>query len=128
VFIRFIIERLDSDSGRRQGLFQATFELRASGNLTPRGYQQAHTILSWFDANLDKPARLSWSSRPHAKAQGICWFKVTANAHIRKMRELQRVLESHSLSVETIRTRRPGYILYEDEYQVAAYPFRDTPT
>jgi hypothetical protein len=44
------------------------------------------------------------------------------------MRELQRVLESHSLSVETIRTRRPGYILYEDEYQVAAYPFRDTPT
>ena len=128
MFIRFIIGRLDSDSCRRQGLFQAIAELRDSGNLTPHDRERSRIILSWFDTNLDKPARLAWSSRPHAKAQAICWFKTTANAHIRKMRELQRVLESHGVAVETMRTRRPGYILYEDEHQVAAYPFRDTPT
>jgi hypothetical protein len=102
VFIRFIIKRLDSDSGRHQGLFQAGVELRASGYLTPRDHQRLKAIFSWFDANLDKPARLSLSARPHAKGQAICWFKITANAHIRKMRELQRLLESHGLAVETI--------------------------
>jgi len=128
VFIRFIIQRLDSDSGRRQGLFQAAVGLRASGDLTLRDHQRLKAILSWFDANLDKPVRLAVSSRRHAKAQAICWFKVTANAHISRMRELQRLLESYGLAVETIRACRPGYILYEDEFQVAAYPFRDTPT
>jgi hypothetical protein len=127
-FIRFIIEQLDSHWGRRQGLFQAELELRASGNLAPRDYQRLKIIFGWFDANLDKPARLSLSPRPNAKAQGICWFRSTANARISKMRELQRLLESYGLAVETIRTRPPGYILYEDELQVAAYPFSDTPT
>jgi hypothetical protein len=38
------------------------------------------------------------------------------------------ILEAHGVVVERIRTQRPGYIVYEDEHQVAAYPFADTPT
>ena len=44
------------------------------------------------------------------------------------MREFCLLLEEEGVPVEILRTRRPGYILYEDEHQVAAYPFADTPT
>ena len=32
------------------------------------------------------------------------------------------------VAVEMIKTERPGYIVYEDEYQIAAYPLADTKT
>ena len=68
------------------------------------------------------------SSRPHAKTQAISWFRDTATQHIAQMREFQTVLERHGLVVEMIKAKRLGYILYEDEFQVCAYPFSDTPT
>jgi hypothetical protein len=128
VFIRFVISRLDCDSGRRQGLFQAADELRKSGELSNQDDKRLSAIFVWFGENLKKPARLSMSSRPHAKQQAISWFKSSAIKHIRKMRELQRMLESHGILVEAITTQRPGYVVYEDEFQVAAHPFKDTGT
>ena len=43
------------------------------------------------------------------------------------MREYQRVLEAYDIRLEMLRTERPGYIVYEDDHQVVAYPFADTP-
>jgi len=33
-----------------------------------------------------------------------------------------------SVAVEAITTDRPGYIIFEDDNQIAAEPFADTPT
>lgn len=44
------------------------------------------------------------------------------------MRELAAVLHSYGIPVETITTTRPGYITYEDDYQIVAEPFSDTLT
>ena len=30
--------------------------------------------------------------------------------------------------VDVIKTQRPGYVLYEDDFQIAAEPFKDAPT
>jgi hypothetical protein len=38
------------------------------------------------------------------------------------------MLERYGVSVEMIKAKRLGYVLYEDEYQIAAYPFNETPT
>ena len=40
----------------------------------------------------------------------------------------ERLKERYGIEVEIITTTRPGYIVYEDRFQVAAYPFADTPT
>lgn len=85
-------------------------------------------IYTWFSNNLKKPERLSLSARPHRKNQAISWFRSTAAAHIQKMQEYRRLLELHGVAVEMIKTERPGYIVYEDEYQIAAYPLADTKT
>ena len=73
------------------------------------------------------PSRFSLSARPHAKAQALSWFRDSAAEHIRQIREYQQILEIYGVSVEALRTARPGYIVYEDEHQVVAYPFADTP-
>jgi hypothetical protein len=39
------------------------------------------------------------------------------------MRELARLVEDLGYSVRVVRTSRPGYTVYEDEYQVIAEPF-----
>jgi hypothetical protein len=119
---------LDSNSGRRQGLFQAAIELRTSGDLTKQDSQRLEALRGWFNRHLERPTRLSLSKRPNRKAQAISWFKSGARAHINKMREFQAILERYGVAVEIITTRRPGYIVYEDNYQVAAYPFADTQT
>lgn len=44
------------------------------------------------------------------------------------MHELAILLEAHGIIVNVIRTERPGYIVYEDPYQITAEPFSDTIT
>lgn len=36
--------------------------------------------------------------------------------------------DAHGIEVEVLHTERPGYVVYEDEYQVAAEPFTETLT
>jgi len=128
MFVRFVIKELDCDSGRRQGLFQAAQSLKESGVLSGPDHERLDTLRGWFNENLKRPTRLAVSSRPHSKAQAISWYRDTATEHIAKMREFQEVLERYGLEVQMIQAKRLGYILYEDEFQVAAYPFKDTPT
>jgi len=128
MFIRFVVSQIDPDSGVRQGLYQAAARLRDSPEISAADRDLLDEINDWFSKNLEKPTQLSISRRPHGKAQAISWFKASAATHIQRMREFARVLESHDIAVETITSRRPGYIVYEDEFQIAAYPFRDTTT
>ena len=89
---------------------------------------EIRSIRAWFGAHLKQPDRLALSARPHAKNTALSWFKDTATQHITKMREFADILRPHGFEARIIRTERPGYILYEDEHQVVAYPFADTPT
>lgn len=128
MLIRFIIDRRDPDSGRRQGLFQAAKALRDSGLLSEEDDNTLERIWDWFNRHLERPERLALSPRPNSKAQALSWFRDTATDHITKMRAFGVMLERYDIAVTMIRTDRPGYVLYEDEYQVVAYPFSDTPT
>lgn len=127
-FLRFVVSEIDDDSGRREGLFQAFARLEEAGDLLPHELQQWEEIYDWFRKNLDAPPRFTRSSRPHAKPIAISWFKDTAVEHIRRMRVLAEILRDHGLICDVIRTQRPGYVVFEDEHQVAAEPFRETRT
>jgi len=123
MFVRFVVKTLDPRSGRKQGLFSAAAALRDSGRLNADDDDRLESDWGWFNKNLERPKRLSLSSRHNKRPQAISWFKETALEHIRKMYEFQDVLERYGYVVERI-----GYIRYEDEFQAAAYPFKDTPT
>ena len=66
-------------------------------------------------------------SKKHDKQRkAISWFKESAKEHIQNIREIAVILENHGISVSMITTDRPGYIVYEDEYQITAEPFVET--
>jgi hypothetical protein len=128
MYIRFVIEKIDEDSGHRQGLFQAMSDLEEAGKLDQYEAQRYKEIYKWFAENLKKPNRLAKSRSPNAKSVALSWFKDTANDHLKHIWEVVGILESHGVSVEVLRTERPGYLVYEDEHQVTAEPFYETQT
>jgi hypothetical protein len=128
MFIRFVIPQNDPDSGRRQGLFQALTELDHAGVLEPHEAELYDEVYDWFKANLLKPRSFTRSSKPHAKKVALSWFKDSATEHIAKMRVLAHILDAHGVVVDVIQTERPGYVVYEDDLQVAAEPFSETVT
>jgi hypothetical protein len=128
MFVRFVIHSNDADSGRRQGLFWALSDLDDAGRLLPHEQATWEEVHEWFRENLTTPASFSRSSRPHAKHVALSWFKDSATAHVANMYALVQVLKDHGIAVDVIRTARPGYIVYEDEYQIAAEPFNETVT
>jgi hypothetical protein len=102
--------------------------LSASGALSAKDEAEFQRIRVWFGSHMKLPDRFTFSARPHAKNTALSWFKDSAKQHITKMREFAEILRPHGFETRIIRTSRPGYILYEDEHQVVAYPFADTPT
>ena len=128
MFVRFVVHKNDKDSGRRQGLFQAIAGLEREGVLFEYEQSQHDEIYKWFKKNLKKPRRFTRSSKPHAKHVALSWFKDTALENITKMHVLAQILKAHEVEVEVLRTERPGYIVYEDAFQVAAEPFKETTT
>jgi hypothetical protein len=128
MYVRIIIQRTDNNSNQRQGFFQAMAELKAKRELS--SHEEAHygDIYKWFQKNLRRPRSFTRSSKPHAKKVAISWFKESATDHIDKMREVAAILGGHGIHTEMIVSSRPGYIVYEDAYQIAAEPYADTRT
>ena len=127
MYVRFVIAERDVESQERKGIFQACRDLRDAEQLDGGTEAWADALFAWFGAHLPQPARLAWSSRPNAPRRALSWFRVSAAEHVLRARELASLLELCGLQVDVLRTERPGYILYEDEWQVVAMPFADQP-
>jgi len=56
----------------------------------------------------------------------LACFINPAKEHIEKMRQYGQILEAHDYPIKQLVTDRPGKILYEDKFQIAAVPFGDT--
>jgi len=123
VFIRFVVSERHAKSNQAQGIFSALYVLEDQGELLPHEKVWLAELESWFNEHLRRPSRFAWSSRPNAPGRAITWLKLSATDHVSRMRELVAFLEHKDVVVEELRTEKPGYIVYEDEHQVAAMPF-----
>jgi hypothetical protein len=124
VFIRFVIPKRDCDSHVELGLIQAADELLRRGQLTYYAEACAQVTLRWFNWHLPVPTRFARSRRRGAQNKAISWFKPTARACIRQMQVLATLLHDHGYCTQRLTTDRPGYVVYEDEYQIVAEAFR----
>lgn len=102
--------------------------LEYSGVMTAAERDEWRELYDWFRLNLRVPDRLARAGKAHAKKVALSWFKPDATEHIARMRQVAVILGAHDRHVEMIRSDRPGYVVYEDEHQIAAEPFRDTAT
>lgn len=119
-YIRFIVGRTDQDTHVEQGIFQAAALALEWGDIAGHDADELKTLQAWFGKNLNEPTSFG---RDKLRL-GICWFKTDATEHIGRIWEMVRILERHGIWVQKITTDRPGYMIYEDEWQIVAEPFR----
>jgi hypothetical protein len=126
VYVRFVVADIDKDSDKELGVFHAVRTLRDSGELYQHEEAQHDQIRQWFNDNLEKPTRFTASKPPFYRKQSkaISWFKDSAHEHIARVRDLVAILQQHGVSVRMLTTDRVGYVVYEDQYQIVAEPFR----
>ena len=107
--------RFATDDGRR-GVFQAAYRLRDSRRLTADESAELRDLLGWFEKEL----------KPHAPAEeaAVFWFKADAGDYVRRIWAIVRLLQRGGRDVRMWTTRRPGRIVFEDVFQVAAVPYR----
>jgi hypothetical protein len=120
MYVRVATTQKDFGSRQNAGVFRRAYDLFHSGNLEPYDAGRLEVTLRWFERHLPLPDR----SKLHPRA--IFWFKPSAGMTARRIWQLAAQVREHGSAVEIVKTRRPGYILYEDDHQVAAIPFRDT--
>lgn len=119
-YIRFVVGRKDEDSHVEQGVFQAVARALEWETITGADADELNDLRRWFNENLEKPTSFGRGK----SSLGICWFKTAASEHITRIWEMVRVLERHGIYVQKIKTDKPGYLVYEDNWQVVAEPFR----
>lgn len=131
MFLRFVVLRTSEASGVRDGLFRTAYALLNSSSLSASDQLELADLLNWFESNLATPDRFNRTkSKGHYRrnSHGISWLKTTALDHVARMRRLADLLARQGHASDVIKTDRPGYVIYEDNAQVVAEPFNDTPT
>jgi hypothetical protein len=116
MYLRFAVHATDEDSRRETGLFTVLYRLRDTGHLSADETTWFDEQERWFRRHLKRPKDLK-------EPLAIMWFKATAAEHIARMRALAALLEHKDTLVAVFETEKPGYLVYEDDHQVAAIPF-----
>jgi hypothetical protein len=121
MFLRFVVGGDDEHHKLLSGLITEAKLLRDKGALTNHEVEHLESLYEWFNNSLPCPPfkTAGWSR------DAVSWFKDSAIEPIKKMRELSIVLDSHGLLVRTLRSERPGRVLYEDEYQIVVIENKD---
>jgi hypothetical protein len=116
MFLRFAAHSVDERTSREIGLFTALYRLETAGSLSNYETSWFGEQERWFNEHLQKPSGLTTPA-------AVLWFKSTATEHITRMRALVELLEHKDVPVVVLETDKPGYIVYEDDHQIAAVPF-----
>jgi hypothetical protein len=127
-FVRFVVLQKDESSGTEQGFIQALETLSSEGQLTDYEEELAQETFRWFNDNLPVPDSFTRSRRPGAPGKAISWFKSSAKECIARMENVASVLNEHGYHTRRLTTDRPGYVVYEDAYQIVAEVFRSDTT
>jgi hypothetical protein len=123
-----VTTELHDESHKELGIFHAARNLHDRGSLSRAEELLLVEIRDWFNDNLEKPKRFSSAKPPYCgkRQNGIARFKDSVHQHIAKMREMAFLLEHHDVPVRMMKTARPGYVVYEDGFQIVAVPFADS--
>ena len=117
--IRFVATNIDHDSGALQGIFQAAYRLRDDWEVPEQQREELRDLLEWFSQHLPAPELLS---NPRHKS-ALSWFKPESKESITRVWSMVRILEQNGVVINKITTGNPGFVIYEDEWQIVAKPW-----
>ena len=116
-FVRFSVRELHAASGRRRGIFSAAYRVLRSEDTDPRHVKAVDKALEWFRRELHSPKLRN--------SRAIFLFRAEARDCMERIWVLSDALSKAGVQVEMQTVTRPGKLVYQDEQQVAAIPWRD---
>lgn len=121
MYVRFVTTNLLDHLRVAAGVFTIVYDIEDDTQVPNYERERLGELIAWFEKNLKAPSRFS-RSRRYGEYKAVCWFKPSAKEHIEKLREMVWILEANGVFVQMLKTHNPGYIVYEDDYQIAAEP------
>jgi len=114
MFVRFVVGTDRENHRWLTGIITEARLLRNRGQLAP--YQSAwlEDAYAWLNVHLPCPPFSTSNWGPEA----VSLFKDTAEPSIKTMWEIAVLLEEHGTAVRLLRSKNPGKIVYEDDFQV----------
>lgn len=125
MYIRFTAEYINEYGEKETGLFSALRFIREEPSTQDEDAIKLKHIKDWFNTNLEAPDKFSNASNKNPASISLSWFKDTAKEHIKKIYEIRQLWYKYGIVVEVVTTKNPGYIIYSDDYQVSAIPFKN---
>lgn len=123
-YLRFVLEEIDQRTGKHKGLFTAAYSALRGKELFDYEEKEVKEALEWLEKHLPIPEKFSKNrNAAHKNTHGISWFKPSATEALKHIRRIAAILEEHGTKVKTLKTTRPGYVVYEDNLQIVAEPF-----
>jgi hypothetical protein len=121
MYLRFAVPSDPFRPERRTaaGIFHATYRLAYEGRFDEGERVWFHEEMEWFDRWL--PA-----TRSLGDWRAVCWFRGDAGEALSRIWRIVGLVEREGVPVCVYRTMKPGVVIYEDKFQVAAVPWRDT--
>ena len=116
-YVRFVIGKGEERDIER-GIFHAVMLALEWQDITGSDADELNKLRAWFGKNLGKPV----SGGRDALRHGVCWFKTNSSEHISRIQEMAVILERNGINVRKISTDKPGFMIYEDEWQLVAEP------
>ncbi len=120
MYIRFESRDVTEVCSQFTGMFTTAYDMLESPDIDPEDLRLLKKTLCWFERELPVP--------PAQKSYGHCvfWFKSESTEITNHAWFLIEILKRYDHDVRMIKSNKPGYIIYEDDHQVGAVPFRDT--
>ncbi|MDX2147547.1 MAG: hypothetical protein SFZ23_08490 [Planctomycetota bacterium] len=115
--------RYQSRAGLGIFRFFGTTALDERRRVTPRDQKLIRDHLDWFNEHLPAPPVEAYVVTREMQLRGmraITWYKPESTDLMRRTRELALVGHRYGHQLFLLRTREPGTLAYEDEFQIVA--------
>ncbi|MEM8986807.1 MAG: hypothetical protein AAGC95_08800 [Pseudomonadota bacterium] len=119
-YVRFQGLELNCGTSSKRGIFQLAYQLKHSPFTAGHDDKELRKNLDWLEMHLQAPSILDGAKNHRA----ICWFKDAACEPLKRIWSIKFILGEYGVWIDRITTRKPGYIIYEDGWQIVAKPFR----
>ena len=131
-FLRFVVPgKVVEGSHGAVGVIAVAYHLlrESDGEVPAATLEALAEHVGWIERHLAIPTRFTSTSSKgwyRREARGLSWLRASAVNHVAHLRALAALVQSTGREVVELAETRVGYIVYEDEQQVIAEPFRDT--
>jgi hypothetical protein len=131
-FLRFVVPaEVVRGSRSAIGVIAVAYRLlrEGAGEIPAATLDALTDHLEWIERHLAAPTRFTSTSSKgwyRREARGLSWLRGSAAEHVAHLRALSALVQSTGREVAELAETRIGYIVYQDEQQVIAEPFRDT--